>query len=299
MLLSSLVYSDKLEEFSDEIADIKEIFDYKNINLGIYESLTDKNHFIKIYCSDNDDNNKLNKMLNLYLSNSIYKMIASEYFDHELDSTINDVYFFIKGKELKYLKKIIKDALIHDGEILDENEIYCINRKNEVKEKIKEYLDENNELNIDGFLRFRIRDFKDPLDRIVDKVIERYMVQKEYNEFIKLLRYFVEIQECKMDEVNIIIDHDGAYGIQNKRGEDILQEFLKDVSDSKFNGAANIEDVIISGLITNVPKRIILHCVENCKNKELIDTIKNVFLDRVAFCNECSLCFDIKNKMNL
>lgn len=293
------MYSDKLEEFSDEIADIKEIFDYKNINLGIYESLNDKNHFIKIYCSDNEDNNKLNKMLNLYLSNSIYKIIASEYCNHELDSTINDVYFFIKGKELKYLKKIIKDALIHDGEILDDNEIYCINRKNEVKEKIKGYLDENDELNIDGFLRFRIRDFKEHLDRVVDKVIERYMVQKEYNEFIKLLRYFVEIQECKIDEVNIIIDEKGGYGIQNKRGEDILEKFLRDANDSKFSGVANIEDVIISGLITNVPKRIILHCVENCKNKELIDTIKNVFLDRVAFCNECSLCLDIKNNIKL
>ena len=34
------------------------------------------------------------------------------------------------------------------------------------------------------------------------------MVEKEYNEFIKLLKYFVEIQESKVDEVNILIEEE-------------------------------------------------------------------------------------------
>ncbi len=37
------------------------------------------------------------------------------------------------------------------------------------------------------------------------------MVEKEYNEFIKLLKYFVDVQENKIDEVNIIIDKLGNY----------------------------------------------------------------------------------------
>ncbi len=32
------------------------------------------------------------------------------------------------------------------------------------------------------------------------------MVDKEYNEFIKLLKYFVEIEESKLDKLNILID---------------------------------------------------------------------------------------------
>lgn len=35
------------------------------------------------------------------------------------------------------------------------------------------------------------------------------MVDKEYNEFIKLLKYFVEIEESKLDKLNILIDPTG------------------------------------------------------------------------------------------
>ena len=33
--------------------------------------------------------------------------------------------------------------------------------------------------------------------------------EKEYNEFIKLLKYFVDIQDCKLEEVNIIVQRNG------------------------------------------------------------------------------------------
>ncbi len=47
--------------------------------------------------------------------------------------------------------------------------------------------------------------------------------------------------------------------------------------------------MLISWLITNVPKEINIYNIENCTNKELINTIKNVFEERVNIYNHDKL----------
>ena len=44
-----------------------------------------------------------------------------------------------------------------------------------------------------------------------------------------------------------------------------------------------MEDILISGLITSAPKNITIYGKENCTNKEFLDTIENVFGDKVTF----------------
>ena len=64
---------------------------------------------------------------------------------------------------------------------------------------------------IDGFVNFRLTDYIKELGDIADKAVEEYIAEREYNEFIKLLRYFVEIQESKLDTINIIPSEEGSY----------------------------------------------------------------------------------------
>ena len=119
-----------------------------------------------------------------------------------------------------------------------------------------------------------MKELREDIENIIDKVIESYMVEKEYREFVKLLKYFVDIQESKIDEVNILIDEIGNYSIKDKNKEDIFNEFMKELMECRIDTDAKMEDIIISGLITNAPKRVIIHGKKNCLNKEFIDTIK-------------------------
>ncbi len=130
----------------------------------------------------------------------------------------------------------------------------------------------------------KCRQVKDILEKIIDKVIEVYMVEKEYKEFVKLLKYFVEIQECKIEQINIIIEEDNNYVVKNKEGKNIYYDFLKEITAEQGAIELNMEDVLISGLITNAPKNIMIYGKENCTNKEFLDTIENVFEDKVVFC---------------
>jgi len=128
-----------------------------------------------------------------------------------------------------------------------------------------------------------MRKLRGDIEKIIDKVVERYMVEKEYKEFIKLLKYFVDIQECKIDEINIIIEENNNYIIKDGEGKDLYYDFLREITSEQGRIELNIEDILISGLITNAPKSINIYGKENCNNKEFLDTIENVFGDKVSF----------------
>ena len=172
-----------------------------------------------------------------------------------------------------------------------------MNKINSIIEKIKSCLEENDEINIKGFITFRMKELREDIECIVDKVVEEYMVEKEYKEFVKLLKYFVDIQESKIEKINIYIHEGGGYVLKDGYGNDVFGDFMKELSECRIDTEAKIEDIIISGLITNAPKQIIIHHKENCINTEFIETIVNVFGDRVFYCAGCINCMSSKIKV--
>ena len=294
MLLLTVVYNSSMECITDEINNIKKCFEHKKMVLGIVESKIDDNHFIKFFCSDDNLSDSNIKAFNLHIANIIYKMVVVEFYKKEMNNFLTENYFFLRYDELKQVKPKIKDALICEGAILGPSTIYYINRKNSIIDKIARCLEENNEINISGFLTFRTKELKADLECIVDKAVEEYMVEKEYNEFIKLLKYFVEVQESKVEEVNILIEKSGSYQLRDKEGNDLLGNMIMELPRVKFDSKENQEELIISAMITSAPQKVIIHCSEYCKNKELIQTISNVFVNRVFYCDKCSECKRIK-----
>lgn len=289
MIVLKLVYNDDLD-FIREIQDLRTILKKKDVTIGVVESVELNTHIVKVLCDDDDYNEKIKNIINLYISNILYKIVIEKYKDKEMFDFLIDNYFFLKQEEVLEVEDQIMKVLLCEEAVNDENLVYCMNKMNSVIEKIKECLEENFEINIDGFITFRMKELRRDIENIIDKVIENYMVEKEYKEFVKLLKYFVEIQESKLEEVDIFIKDGGGYLITDHLGNNIFQEFLKELAECKIDNDAKMEDVIISGLITNAPKKIIIHGKENCINNEFLDTIVNVFTDRVKYCEGCNLC---------
>jgi putative sporulation protein YtxC len=294
MLLKGIVYDSNSEEIISGIDDIKHNLAVKGVNLGISEEMEQGNHFIKVFCSDVQFNKKILVNFNLYFSMLVYKILAREFYDKKLDEFICDTYFFLRDSEIDEVKKLCMNAFFYEGKIKDETDVFCINRRNLIVNKIKACINETEEINIEGYVRFRVKETEDDFESIVDKVIEKYMVEKEYDEFIKLLKYFVDIQECKIDEVNIYANKDGEYKISDSHGNSILNKMSEEVNISGYNSPVNKEDLIISGLITLAPKKIVIHCADYFFNKELLETIKKVFEKKTYFCDDCETCKCLK-----
>lgn len=299
MLLLTVVYNSSMESIMDEIKDIKRCFEHRKMTLRILESTVEETHFIKFFCNYDELSDGNIKAFNLHIANILYKMVIMEFFQKEMKSFLSETYFFLRQDEIKSVKPRIKEALISEGAISGPSMVYYINRKNSIIDKITKCIEENNEININGFLTFRTKELQMDLECIVDKVVEEYMVEKEYDEFIKLLKYFVEVQDSKVDEVNIFIEKDGSYHLKDEEGNDLVEEMVMELPRVKFDSKENQEELIISSMITTAPKKVIIHCEEHCKNKELIQTISRVFENRVYHCNNCSQCERMRSEVSM
>ncbi|SUY46983.1 sporulation protein YtxC [Clostridium putrefaciens] len=290
MVLLTIIYESGLD-IAPNIQDVVKILKNKDINLGICESQNNNTHFIKIMCDDKIYSESLVERVNYYISNCIYDILISFVCEDDIYKFILDNYFFFNEDEIREVEKQIINILKYNKSLKEDADIYYENRKNHILLKIKSCLEENRQINIDGYITFRLKELMVDIEEISNKVAENYMIEREYNEFIKLLKYFVDIQESKIDKINIIISKEGTYDVKDDKGNSILNTFVADILENEFNDPSiNTEDIIISGLITNVPNSIIIHGSSYCFNKEFIETIKNVFTYRVEVCDGCDLC---------
>jgi len=86
---------------------------------------------------------------------------------------------------------------------------------------------------------FRSKELMPQIYTIIEKVVESYMIEKEYNEFISLLKYFVEIQESKAEKVDLYIGKRGdSYILRDEFGNNIMETLLNEICENK-----NIVDV--------------------------------------------------------
>jgi putative sporulation protein YtxC len=283
MLILKLAYSEDLIFFGD-LQELKELLKKKGITIGFVESIEGKTHIIKIICEEDCYNEKIKEIINLYVSNILYRIVIDSYRKKEMFEFLTDNYFFLKQSEILEVEDKIVGVLKYEEVTRNDNNIYCLNRINSMIEQIRDCISEKQEINIDGFITFRMRKLRSDIERIIDKVVESYMVEKEYKEFIKLLKYFVEIQECKIEEINILIK-DNNYIVRDKDGKNLYYDFFSQIGSEQDRLDLNMEDILISGLITNAPKNINVYGKENCTNKEFLDTIENVFGDRVNYLN--------------
>lgn len=251
------------------------------INFYIDEEFIEKNK--KRY---NEYINAFNHYVAIGISNYIVDTLEIKIVEKILYAN----YYFLKGNEKRTIIEQLNKCF--DNEIYDRSidVPYKLNRKAKILYKLLDFLDENDNINIEGFVNFRLRNYLEDLYEIIDRVIEEYVMEKEYKEFIKLLKYFVDIQESKIELINIVVDKTGMYHFFDEKNNLINDEYIRGLISDLVDSNLNNDDMLVSTLITIAPKKIVFHFVSNVKNTEIIETIKNIFDGKVYICNNCRLC---------
>lgn len=90
------------------------------------------------------------------------------------------------------------------------------------------------------------------------------------------------MQKPKFMCVHMIAEKDSSFSIYDENMERISEQWLMDLVDDHADGIIKEEDLLISFLISAAPRQIIMHNISDIKNKELIDTIMQVFSGRVT-----------------
>ncbi|HYE84055.1 MAG TPA: putative sporulation protein YtxC [Clostridia bacterium] len=232
---------------------------------------------------------KSNEEFKIILSKALTEVIIEHYEMRLLRKIAKANFFYLNDRERA---SVMDNAckLLRDERQPQPEGFYRATRRNRIMRSILEYLDAENEFNIEGFINFRLNLYINELNETIERALEIFVAEREYNEFIKLLRYFVEIQECKIEIVHLFQSKDGRYLICDENGNRISSEYFDELRSEMLDETINYDDLLISTLITISPKRINIHDIESFKNKELIQTIMNVFTERITICSDRELC---------
>ena len=224
---------------------------------------------------------KLNSFYELFsdiLSSAIIEFYEKDIIKH----IINSNYFYFTDIEQRKIFDIVNDYL-YNGE-LDESNL----RKDSIVISCIEYFSNNKSAILDGFVNFRINEYIKIIDYVVDMAVNRFVIDREYTEFINLLKCYINSKNSVSSCVHLIY--------QNK--ESILLNEFKNLinSDCSILKSKYLSDITFSSndytlntLLTLLPEKIFIHLVDGIQD-EFINTLKLVFDNRVYLCNDCDIC---------
>lgn len=210
-------------------------------------------------------------IIDLYEENIIKNLIKSEY-------------FYFESYERQKIANITCEDLYEAEEAVYTPE----KRFKIIYHALYNYLNSNRSIVLKGFITFRIKAYFEAILEQIDKSVNKYIVEKEYAEFISLLKIYVNSEKSLCNEVHLIYnDYKPILLDENKNIIKIEDDLLnsKYLSDITFSS----NDYTLNTLLNLNPKKIHIHLVDE-NIDEFINTIKLIFEERVDFCNNCEIC---------
>ncbi|GED34305.1 putative sporulation protein YtxC [Brevibacillus centrosporus] len=169
-------------------------------------------------------------------------------------------------------------------------------RKANVYRKAFTYLEYERTVNVLGFVRFRLQDHWNELFELVEAGIDEYLEDKQYQEFVELLRYFIAVQETKQEVVHVVPSVDKPFHLYDKKGDRLWLDQLDSVLSMEEQNCRD-EDYLVSALVTLAPESIVLHMAT--ERPGLTQTIRSIFDSRLSTCQSCPLCLADRRVLDL
>ena len=217
------------------------------------------------------------------ISSLVSDIIIKFYQEKLVRRMISVNYFYFEDYEKKLIYENCKEFLLQSKE-----EVY-----ETLFKEIEKYVNDKRNIYIQGIVNFRISEYIKALDNIVDIGVNKYIIEKEYKEFINLLKIYVNSAECKTDILHLIYSN----------GESILLDKEKNIISLENNNINNLKylsditfssnDIALNTLLSMLPKKIEIHIID--KEDEFINTLKLIFESRINICTECNICKTYRN----
>lgn len=223
----------------------------------------------------------LDSFYNIF-SNIISSTILKFYEKDLIRHIINCNYFYFTDIEQRKIFDIANNYLYDDD--LDESFI----RKDSIMISCIEYFSNNKSVILDGFVNFRIGDYIKIIDYVVDLAVNKFVIDREYTEFIELLKCYINSKDCGSNLVHLVYKNqdsillDEFKNVLNIEDSILNSKYLSDISFSS-------NDYTLNSLLTLLPQKIYIHLIDGIED-EFINTLKLIFDNRVYICNDCNIC---------
>lgn len=233
------------------------------------------------YTGDNEELfiNKISSFLSL--------LVIDELEEELINKILIQNYFYFDVNERKEILNLYFDITANDfSDIFDK-------KFKALFESFYSFLSSHKSLVLKGFINFRIKAYMEILDDIVNEAVNSFIIEKEYLEFISLLRLYINSQPNSNKAVHIIYSNSDSLLLdENKNIIDITEEVFKAKYLSDITFSSN--DYILNSLLTLLPSKIYIHLIEPYID-EFIHTLQAIFENRVTLCTDCNICKLYKN----
>lgn len=183
-----------------------------------------------------------------------------------------------------YEQDLIKENCL---KYISQQEIQNIKyRKNEIYTEVLKYIIENKYMILDGFVSFRLENYIYTLEEIVDYNVNEYVIEKEYTEFINLLKMYVDSKPPESSTIYLVYCN-GESVLFNKNKD--LIDLNENITNAKYLSDISFSsnDYALNALLSLLPAKIEIHLVGD--EDEFINTLKLVFRNRVSICYNTTL----------
>jgi putative sporulation protein YtxC len=270
----------------------KELSVLQDEGINVFLKQNNKGNYYFLDCSLEEAKKPEQEMiLRHYVANVISDAIINQWESSILKKITKTNYYYLSPEEKENVlikaKKIL-EAVSNNGE--DNYLLYRLNRKSKILHKVLDYLSQNNSINIDGFINFRLQDYLEDLSHVIEQAVDELLLEKEYQEFIMLLKYFVDIQEPRLEKVHVLLLPSGSFQLFDDNNKSINNQCLEGCIVEMIDNEINYEDLLISALITIAPREIVVHVPERAQVLNTIKTLQGVFGERLVICNGCVKC---------
>ncbi len=259
---------------------------FENSNLNeTYISIKEFKHYnnIILHCSK--------KQIILFtniVSNIITKCIIDFYEKNLINNFINLNYFYFNALERN---KIIYNTL----DVLNDSENSNI-KYDLINNSLFKHFENSHSLYLSSFVDFKLRDYIGFLNDKIDFAVNKFLIDKEYLEFVNILRLYISSESTNSTTKHLHLIYKNKESILTNDNKEIIScndniTKAKYISDISFSS----NDLALNTLLNLLPKRITIHLTDGYVD-EFITTLKLVFQERVIICQECDICNIYKSK---
>lgn len=150
-----------------------------------------------------------------------------------------------------------------------------------LRQELELAIRDRNQLNASGYLQFRARKWQRRIQNLIHEEYCHIEEKIEQQEFISLLRLFVSTQAPVLDTVYLMIDQTGSFQIKDEQGHNLRQEYLTTVFPEELEDISEA-DLMMSILVTLLPKRIMLH-LDEYTPREMLHLLEEVFHEQIVY----------------
>jgi len=228
---------------------------------------------------------------NRYMCRLISRFLCGKWRFHQMRRLIGDRHPYLSGEEADFLAASSYGRCVR----LEAAQARRYREASRMEDIMADVFEQGLDLHLDGLLRFRCSRWLRAMQLAVEERVDEYLVSREYEEFVGILRYFLDTTPSRGETIHVVClgetvrAYDAEYSPLDVSA-------METIARQACEADLHPQDVLMSALITRSPARLIIH-THNLE-ESFVQTLMRVFGRRAQFCRDDPVCDLLDGKLD-